>query len=300
MYRKRKTIYGPLHHEIEKEQELYCLQKKFYSEKKEFSEFLKTRPDIRERIQNTLSSQFDEKRYPKYSLKRYQAILQFLTSAKGNEEFPTFDEKILFLINAIDPELMLYYNFLRTGYSLEEEEEIRNQKADALISFMKMITGTFDGQLLRYEELYFQKWLKYRDIVSFVKQDYSKEFFALFKRVESFNEVSESSFYALKNKAENYFANCDDAKSVTTICFNMKNPNNRLELYFPLQKIIFFLLVIDPDLNALRIFYDESNQNKIRERIKNELGFYHEDLIRIEKLFRERFYPEMRVDNWSL
>ena len=31
-----------------------------------------------------------------------------------------------------------------------------------------------------------------------------------------------------------------------------------------------------------------------------EFGFYHEDFIRLEEMYRRKFFPEMKISEWEL
>lgn len=296
--RRKKQIYGPLHFKIETEQKLLYYRRKFYSGVKDFKSFSEVGEDIAERSQNILNKKFPEDKYPKCSLKKYLAILDYLLDSES-EELPSFDEKIMFLIHAIDPDLTIYFYSLRNGYSENDNTEGNNKKADDLISFIEKVVGSLDVQLLKYEEIYFRKYLKCSDIISYVNRDYSSKFFKSFKNIESFDDVSDTTFQVLSIKSAEFAKKCKDPQNINTVCFNMSNPNSFPETRYPTHKIIFFILTIDPELNALKIYEEESNVSNIKARMIEELGFYHEDLIRIEKMYRKKFMPEYYASEWA-
>lgn len=295
-----KQVYGPLHFEMAEAQRLLHYRKKFYSNSKEFNFFESLNSNIKEKINTILTTRFPEEIFPRQSIKRYLSVLTYLMNGKDNTEFMTFDEKIAFLIEAIDPDLSIYYYFLRCGYSTLSPKEEQSKIESDLIHFIESIVGDFDAQFLKYEELYFQRVLKNSSILSYINSDYSSKFFESFKAIRSFQEVREVEFQILSKKADYYRMNCKTPNSVNTICFNMNNPNNVLELWNISYKAIFFISVIDPNLKALKIYAEESHVSQVKKRMVEELGFYHEDFVRLEEMYRRRFFPEMKINEWGL
>lgn len=293
-------IYGPLHFEMAEEQKLLHYHKKFYSDSKSFNYFENLESTIIEKINSILTTQFPEELFLKQSTKRYISILTYLMNPKENTDFITFDEKIAFLIQAIDPELSIYFHFLRCGYSSQGSKEEQTQVENDLIHFIKSIVGNFDAQFLKYEEVYFQRVLKTGTIISHVNSDFSSKFFEGLKSIHSFQKISEAEFKLLSKKADYYRINCETPHSINTVCFNINNPNSELELWNTPYKIIFLISVIDPNLNALKIYSEESHVSQVKKRMIEELGFYHEDFIRLEEMYRRRFFPEMRISEWGL
>ena len=264
---RKKQLCGPLHFEIEKEQRYYFHQKKFYSDSKGFLSFEYLAPHTTEKIQDVISSTFPEDQYPKGSLKRYLAVLEYLMNSKQNKDFHLFDYKIAFLIQAIDPDLSIYLSFLTNGYSIHDSKEVRAQKGSALIQIIIDIVGAFDAQFLKYEEIYFRKVLKYDRILSYVNKDCSSRFLDSLQAVKSFDAVNPIELQVLDKKAQEYSRVCADPQSINTLCFNMDNPNNNLELYHTYRKAIFAIFVLDTNLNCLRIYSEESNVDSIKERM---------------------------------
>lgn len=296
---KKKYPVGPLHQEFLAEEKRNIYQKRFYADAEKFCFFECLAPVTEKRIEKVIEELFPDTEYPKHSLVRYLAILDYLMDKKLNEEFVLFDYKIAFLIQAIDPELSIYYHFLSVGYSYSASTDVSVKQARSLIHFIEKTVGIFDPQFLKYEEVYFQKVLRDGSILSNVKKDESKKLLDSFKDIPSFTEIKDIEFQLLHKKAEQYLTSCSNPKDISTLSFNMTNPNSILELYDVFKKAIFFILIMDSDLQALRIYEEESNATKIKEKIIQELGFYHEDLIRLEELYRKRFFPEMRISEWS-
>ena len=61
-----------------------------------------------------------------------------------------------------------------------------------------------------------------------------------------------------------------------------------------------FVMLVDPELNMLKIYYDESMYQKMEERSLEELGFYNPELIRLEVEHHRTFTPEKKISEWQI
>lgn len=290
---------GPYHKVIVKENKAFFFRRKFYSSAKDFSYFSEIGNKEIEKVKEVIASEFPESEYPLNSYKRYMAVIKFLLNPK-QKDFTTFDEKILFLIQAMDPGLFIYLYYLSVGYSAYASDEDKDQKEEKLVAFIETVLGTFDVQFLKYEELYLLCILKSEEIVSNVNTDFSSKFFPIFKSVTSLDDVSDNEFRFISQKADYFRSVCEDPYNINTICYNLYNPHSILAMHHELYMLIFFIMIIDPDLEALKIYAEESNVARIRERLLAQFGFYHEDFIKAEEIYRRRFFPERRVSEWGL
>ncbi len=297
--KKKKQVEGPLHSKFCKDERLLFYKKRFYAEDKDFHFFESLTSEQIEIIGQTLEQSFPDSQYPQNSLIRYLAILDYLMDSKRNHNFKSFDEKIAFLIQGIDPSLSIYYQLLTIGYSSSNPSNMGREQALTIIHFIEGFVGTFDPQFLKYEEIYFRKVLKEGKVLSHIKREGHKALLDSFKGIPSFDNVKDIEFSRLSRKADYYATVCDNPKDIHILCFNICNPNSVLELFDIASKAIFFILVIDPELKALKTYVEESNIAQMRERMMGELGFYHEGLIRLEELYRKRFFPEMTISEWS-
>ncbi len=298
MTKKKETV-GPLHYLFRQSEKYNYYRKRFYSDSNKFSFFDLLTPVTIEKIEKALSDLFPVAKYPRNSLERYLAVLGYLMDSKANNDFKIFDYKIAFLIQAIDPNLSIYYHLLAIGFSPADSEEIAGPRARSIISFIEKTVGMFDPEFLKYEEVYFRKVKKEGIILSNIKFDESKKLLDSFKGIPNFDEIKEIDFQLLSNKANYYFSACRNPKDVCTLSFNINNPNSILELFDVYRKAVFFILVIDPELIALRIYEEESTAEQIRERMLLELGFYYEGFIKLERLYCKRFFPEKSISEWS-
>ena len=65
------------------------------------------------------------------------------------------------------------------------------------------------------------------------------------------------------------------------------------------EQLAFYILVVDPNLDMLRIYEEESMIPNVEERIIEEFGYYNAELIKIEKKFHQRFCPSKKLSVWT-
>ena len=62
------------------------------------------------------------------------------------------------------------------------------------------------------------------------------------------------------------------------------------------EKILLYMLSIDPELNALIIYGTCNKTQDVKEQIKAKFGVYDPNLIKIEKQYLKRFLSEEKKD----
>ena len=60
-----------------------------------------------------------------------------------------------------------------------------------------------------------------------------------------------------------------------------------------------FILMVDSNLDMLRIYEEESMMPNIRQRITEEFGYFNMDLLALERKFHKRFCPDKKLSVWS-
>jgi len=295
-----KKANGPLHNQIAEQQKVLFYSRKILSSIKDFKSFNDVNDNSLKKIHSKIETMFPSNNFPLGSKKRYIAVLKYLSSSLGNKDFPTIDEKIIFLIQAIDPEVSIYYILLSGGFSNHYDEQVKRAKSNLLIGLIEHTIGFFDRSFLICERLYFEKFLKVHDIISFVNVDYTTGFLDSLSEFKGFIDMDDASLNYIYGRVAYYKEHCKDFQNPNTVCFNMKNPNSSLELWKTSFKVAFFILLIDPELRVLQIYEQECQFAHFKERVIAELGFYHENLLKIEKLYKARFCPELKFDAWTM
>lgn len=173
-------------------------EKKLFDEQKIFNDFKLITQERKEQI-NLLSEQYKQglvlygkKNYllnENYYI--YANTLNYLVNDKY--QLMTKDEKILFLINTIDPNCNIYETYLNFSDDLNNETKI---------NVMKNIFGFFSPYLLKYEYYYINNVQK-RLLIN-VNKDYLKNFMILAPMVKNFDEVSDKRFKQIQEQVELY------------------------------------------------------------------------------------------------
>lgn len=219
---------------------------------------------------------------------RYNKILECLVS-NHKLGLNTLDEKIFFLINTIDPNCRMYELYLSCPDNLNKQNKE---------SIVRNNIGFFSNNLLKYEYAYM---VKFRPrLLTDVNKDYSKKFFLLMPLVKNFDEITEERFENIANQAILYKEIPHINLNCHTCTYNILYQSQILGLTTMQEKLIFFIQVMDPELQLLKIYYEESTYSNIQMRSQNELGFYFKYLISAELLYCQKFFPNKKISEWTL
>ena len=292
------------------------IRKKLFQRDHMFTYFKNiTEEDIR-RIDSEIEKYIKRKNFSKNDIKKesnlenYVGVLTYLTSPNIHLLLKTYDEKILFLIKYIDPNLIINNTFLQTQITpieeIDKSETIEEQnywihkrhlELKTLENIIREKLDFYEPLLIRYELAYYNRFKKNKELTKNIKIDLLKEL--IYPNViTSFNNISDEDYQRLINKAEIWLSN-NEEKDYKTVIFNILKQNEILKLKNIEEKIAFFILTIDPDLKLLTIFEEESRMPNVITRSKEELGFYNETLIKLEKVYQSRFLPDKKISIWS-
>lgn len=94
----------------------------------------------------------------------------------------------------------------------------------------------------------------------------------------------------------NYFNNDILNKTIkyTIIMNNIKTRKNQLKLNTEAEKYILLMYSVDPTFEAFKIYGECNKIDEIKEKMKNFLGIYDQNLILIEKHFIKCFLSEKK------
>lgn len=244
----------------------------------------------------------------------YENVFRKIATSTLKNNLISYDKKIIFLIMCVDPQLVMYRTYFLFGLKVDnnltdvfdKESKILNdmhdQKVIRYLRFIEKYFGFIDRHLLAFEGDYFEAFVKDKSLMQYVQTlDYLPNIFNLTKFVTSFESISQQRYNDLVNMAVIWeFNNQRLSKTLKlgTASFNIIRQAKLLELKSVKEQLIMFILLIDKDLKMLDIYENESNFERIEEEIKKEFGFYHKDLIRIEKRYYERFYNGKEKRLW--
>ena len=84
-----------------------------------------------------------------------------------------------------------------------------------------------------------------------------------------------------------------------TAIYSVINQAKLLGLKNAVEQLTLFILLIDNDLDMLRIYDEESKTDIIERRITEQFGYYHKELLRLEKKYHKRFCPDKPISLWT-
>lgn len=285
-------------------------RKRLYVNQINFNDFtnideeeLKRIKDLVKKTKETIFSQSTNANIMNEKLEQYLAVMRYLGSTNTNNDLPTYDAKIVFLIEAIDPDLELYKTYLEypiilmsqiayednLAKKLELQSKANNQMKK-VESKIRQKSGFYDAKLLNYEAKYFKTIRCHNELLTTVNHAYFAKFSQIFKESSKFAEITMRDNEELILKAEDYLDKY--GANINTLAFQLLFQPEILGLDTIDKIIIFFILVIDKDLKLLDICNEEANWKEIQKRALEEMGFYSKELVILEKKYQEMFVPD--------
>lgn len=256
-------------------------------------------------------------------LELYYRTLAYLTSINIHTKYKTYDERLVFLILTIDPNLTLAKMYTEAPLitlfekdhmiipDKEEDEEeyleyqakkeIHNNTLARMKSYMHENYGITDQDFLLFERLFYFRHTLNQELATNIKSNQLDEFFDKAVTVRSYEKYTDEDYQLAVNLAEQYITSQPDYKNPNTVAFNLLKQNRLIGGNATFKQIfLLFILICDPDLKAYQIYLDESTVKRCKKRMKEELGFYSEELIRLEKLYHKRFTPDKIISVWQI
>lgn len=246
------------------------------------------------------------------NLIKYIETLEYLTNQPIHHEIPSFDERILFLIMSVDPNLVTFKEFLKLNIPSvasideltdpKEQEKLTNHRQTQLGKYktnVRSILGFFDIKLLKFEEKYFNRFLNQKELLTDINQDNTKKFLALRIFMEPFSTITTERYLELQSKAQIWLSLTNQNGNLQTAIYSVLKQKDLIGLDNLAECYTFFILVTDPELDMLKIYEEESRTNIIQKRIIEAFGYYHQEMISLEREYHQAFCPEKQISIWS-
>ncbi len=295
---------------------IQILRNKLFERQNNFKSFTEITTEDLEKIKNEAQefiSRFNQNEslipYSKSAL--YEKVLSRITYYPHNQYYRDFDKQIIFVIYAMDPNLLMYKLYLATDIPKvqSKDPEIRtnerkkhNEAVSTYHNQLLKLIGITEQDLLKYEEILFNKFYKDKELVKGVNKNKIDNLMFYTPFLKSFNSITPERYQELKEIANQWLTDnqYDDHKTTTaTAVYNILSQNKVLGLKSLAEQFCFFIMLIDPELDILKIYEEESRIPNITNRIKERFNFYYPDFIRIEKLYHQTFCPELEVNPWK-
>lgn len=285
---------------------------RFYGREGRFNNFLNITEEVIDNIKQELQTFFNNIESDKLNYyQRYEKVYDFLGSPIAATKFKTFDEQVLFLIFALDPDLLYLKTYKDTcTISLREVEAADNkskklleaQRSEQKHIFTRNIRDAFgicDSKILRYEALYFEHIIKPETYTTKVTGDAATVFFKFASFVRSFERITDERFEELKAIVDDYKELVPNINNLHVLAYNILYKRRGFKTLNIRERYALFIYIIDPELKVLKIYEEESTMNEIRRRCIEEFGYFNEVLIRLEMLYHQRFCPNKKISLWS-
>ena len=245
-------------------------------------------------------------------LDKYIKVLQYLSNPSIHMEIKTFDERLAYLIMAVDPYLVTFKEFLKINLmtieeitrieNLKERNRLFDERNQIICEYESTVRdqiGFFDAKLLKYEELFFKRFYNNKELITQVGQHNEDKFLLLSCLIQSFDSISNERYQELVEKAEVWLSMVPEKYRSKIATYSITNQKDLIGLDTLAEQYAFYILIVDGNLDMLRIYEEESMIPKTEERIQEEFGFYNPSMITLEKLFHSRFCPEKKISIWS-
>lgn len=245
-------------------------------------------------------------------LDRYQRTLLYLTNPNIHFDIKTFDERLAYLIMMTDPELVTFKEFLKINLrSIEEISQVesvkernrlfdeRNATLCAYETAVRDKIGFFDVKLLKFEEQFFKRFYNEKELITEVGQNNEDKFILLSSLIQSFDSISEERYQELVEKAQTWLSLVPQKYNSKIATYSASNQKKLIGLNTLAEQFAFYILILDPNLDMLRIYEEESMMPIVEERITEEFGFYNKALLTLERKFHDRFCPNKKLSIWS-
>lgn len=214
----------------------------------------------------------------------------------------TYDERCVFLIQALDPELFFYKSYkafedeilaLTEPSEYVAHQEWSKEKKRLTQKYKENISkelGIFDIHFLELEKFYFKRLVEKKELVMNIKKNYLPDLIDILKDATNLSSITENRYNEIANQVRNYLSTFRDL-DINTISYNILYQGELLNLNTLEEKIIFLILAIDAKLLMLEIYENECKWDNIERLSKEELGFFDKSMIKLEKLYHKQFVP---------
>ncbi len=289
-------------------------KEQFHAKSVSFKGFKEMSLEDVERIKKLMESKTlgGKKQFISAGLDTYTNTLRYLINPTIHRELKTFDEKIMFLILACDPELQTFELFLQSEiipqseiekasdpFEVAELKNLRKEQINAYVSIVRQKIGFYDSNLLKYEKILSEGLFKKESFVSDVKAPSINAIVDRAAAVKNIDSINNTNLSRLKRIVEKWLIEAKDPSDLNSLAYNLLNNFKSFHIFTVEEQVVLFMLIADPNLDLLRIYEEESKMDDIKERALSELGFYSQGFINLEKLYHKKFLPTEKISSWT-
>ena len=177
--------------------------------------------------------------------------------------------------------------------------DLRNQTVSGYESTVREKIGFYDPRLLKYEELFFKKFYNDKELVTNVRMNNQDTLMLRARFIKSFDSISDERYEELVELSQLLLSLVPDKYNTSLATYSVIDQKKLLGLKNSYEQLALFILLVDSDLDMLRIYEEESRMQNVEERIKEHFGYYNTVLLSLERKFHNRFCPDKKVSVWT-
>ncbi len=221
---------------------------------------------------------------------RYYELLGYI-SHKVEYNHAPYDERILMLIEACDPDYVHYKSFLTVEH---DQDYIKN-----LANTVRKEVGFYDPKFINYEAVLFSKFKKNNELLHGVKEDYSDFLYKYLGFVKTLDNIDEERYEEIVELVNKWKDSMQENDGYLTAIYHLLFQSDLLGVKGSREKLVFLIEALDKNLDMLDAYYNNSREELIEEEAKETVGFYAPEFIDLEKVYAKRFAPSMANDPWG-
>jgi len=225
------------------------------------------------------------------ALEKYTDMLGYISHKITYNHLP-YDERIIMLLEACDPEFIHFKKYLGTEKTPDFNEVLAKSVRSEL--------GFYDPKFVGYESDLFSKFFKNKTLLHGVKDDFSFFINPLIDGIDNFKSVKPEDYDRVSKIAQTWRENMQEDDGYLTAYHNVVTQNTILGLKGIREKGIFLVEAIDPELQMLQAFYDCPTVDKLYEQAFQSVGFYSEQFKNLEIKYAKAYKQELAEDPWSI
>ena len=229
-----------------------------------------------------------KKRYRTYARKHGEYIdtIDYLEELEENKAI-TFDQKIFLFIFLMDSHLKIFDIFDKKRPKSDEEislitdkfvrnhliqERIRNNRE--IEKTLTQVLGCSDKKIISFEESFYENILCRNTPHITINKNLIEDIITAGNNITSLDDISVDRFSVLMNYAQEIRDKINKFPR-EILSYIIAYQMTLLNIQIPIEQVVLFLAIIDPEFHLLEIYEEESNYHQIKSRALEELPFYN-------------------------
>ena len=147
--------------------------------------------------------------------------------------------------------------------------------------------------------MFFKRFFNEKELVTEVGCNNQDKLMVRAKLLKDFNNISNERYDELVSVAQTWLSLGPDKYNSKVAAYSVTNQTKLLGLTNRAEQLALFILLIDNELDMLRIYEEESMIKNVERRIVEEFGYFNKELLVLERKFHDRFCPDKNLSVWT-